>query len=279
MPSAGGPKARNWGRWLSGHGNVRHAGYFQRIGVQSPPSSKALPAKPLCRRMPEIKMNSPDEYEEPPRPGAPWEDHVDYWRSVYGTEASFVYVIRAGYRGPIKVGLAKNPESRLREHQTSNHEELTLLHVLPGGRSQEAELHRRLKHARLRGEWFAGPEVSGFLKWVSKHAEDLVSRHELFNEVPSLDLTPKPRNGRGIPSGAFLGHGLQSRWRLGDSQERQVKVSFVDPESIKPPEQPKSDPRPIVKSTDKSGDKPWCGQVPDWLTDRDRPTRAELLRH
>ena len=161
-----------------------------------------------------------------------WHFHIEYWQQVFGDEAVFVYVIRAGDIGPIKVGVAKNPEGRLREHQTSNHERLTLLHVLPGGRNLEAELHRNLKDARLHGEWFAGPEIDGFIKTVERRAEYLLTRHERYGEMPSLDLNPKPSRGHGIPSGAFIGPGLQSRWRLGDGKPHPVTIRYVDPKTL-----------------------------------------------
>ena len=78
--------------------------------------------------------------------------HLNYWRDAYGGEASFVYVIQAGPAGPIKVGVSTNPERRLRQHQTSNHEELKLLYVFPGDAYEEAGLHSRLQGAHVRGE-------------------------------------------------------------------------------------------------------------------------------
>lgn len=190
-----------------------------------------------------------------------WIRHVDYWQGVYGEDACFVYVIQAE-SGPIKVGVAKDPEARLRAHQTSNFEELTLLHVLPGSHRQEADLHRRLKGARVRGEWFAGPAVPAFIEWVERHGEHLIRQHELFGDTPSLDLTPRPRTGQGIPSGAFIGPGLQSRWRTGDGKQREVTVRFVDPDTLTRTTSP---PKRGNSSWVTASIEPWNGRTPDWL--------------
>lgn len=67
----------------------------------------------------------------------------------------FVYFIQSGSNGPIKIGAAASPLSRLRELQTGNPAQLTMLGVEPGGSSRERELHQRFSAHRLGGEWFA----------------------------------------------------------------------------------------------------------------------------
>lgn len=66
-----------------------------------------------------------------------------------------VYFIGVGKDGPIKVGIAANPKSRLASLQTAHHEKLTLLAVTIGGRQQEAAYHAQFAGYRLSGEWFA----------------------------------------------------------------------------------------------------------------------------
>lgn len=68
--------------------------------------------------------------------------------------ACVVYLVRAGDAGPIKIGYATNFARRLKELQFFNHEPLTALAVIPGGRSQEHMLHERFAHLRIHGEWF-----------------------------------------------------------------------------------------------------------------------------
>lgn len=192
--------------------------------------------------------------------------HLNYWRDAYGGEASFVYVIQAGPAGPIKVGVSTNPERRLRQHQTSNHEELKLLYVFPGDAYEEAGLHSRLQGAHVRGEWFHGNAIPGFCLWLSRHLERERLRFERTGEDPTIDMTPPAKGGKGLPSGAFLGTGLQSRWRTGDGREHPVTVAHVDPETMdvkrNPAPQPRSRPHPDALS-----DKPWRGKLPDWLKD------------
>ncbi len=68
----------------------------------------------------------------------------------------FVYIISCG--DAYKIGVAKNPEHRLRQLQTGNSEEL-LLEYTEGKINPyavEKELHRSLQKYRTKGEWFKG---------------------------------------------------------------------------------------------------------------------------
>lgn len=65
-----------------------------------------------------------------------------------------VYFIQAGEDGPIKVGSAAKPHSRLKELQTSSPYKLRLLGSVPGGYVEERRLHRLFGYFRLHGEWF-----------------------------------------------------------------------------------------------------------------------------
>lgn len=66
----------------------------------------------------------------------------------------WVYFVQAGDAGPIKIGVATNPRSRLSSLQTSTAVPLHPLGVVIGGVAEEAVLHRRFGEFRLRGEWF-----------------------------------------------------------------------------------------------------------------------------
>ena len=76
-----------------------------------------------------------------------------------GTDGPFyVYLIQKGY-GSIKIGVAKNPESRLKVLQTGNHGELFLIAKFPctcrtEAYALESDLHKRFARFRLNGEWF-----------------------------------------------------------------------------------------------------------------------------
>ena len=73
-------------------------------------------------------------------------------------ETYYVYFIQKGY-GSVKIGVAKNPEARLKILQTGNHGELHLIAKLPFKSRPEAytmekELHKRFEKFKLTGEWF-----------------------------------------------------------------------------------------------------------------------------
>lgn len=73
-------------------------------------------------------------------------------RDVY----SYVYFVQDGTDGPIKIGLADNPEQRLSSLQVGNPRPLTLLATFQTWepRKDEAQIHARFAEHRIRGEWF-----------------------------------------------------------------------------------------------------------------------------
>lgn len=90
----------------------------------------------------------------------------------------YVYVIKCnnGNRNyPIKVGVAKSPESRLSELQTGNPFPLTLISKVEmpsrmAAYNLESFIHHRIDKYRMSGEWFFSLEVNinGILKAYSK---------------------------------------------------------------------------------------------------------------
>lgn len=66
----------------------------------------------------------------------------------------YVYFI-AAIGGPIKIGLAKVPQERLKDLQTSHPKELRLLAWVIADEGKEKEYHLRFADHRLSGEWFA----------------------------------------------------------------------------------------------------------------------------
>lgn len=68
--------------------------------------------------------------------------------------ATYVYFIQAGERGPIKIGVASNPYTRLDSLQTGNPYLLRLIAAFAGGYPDEARLHREFERERLESEWF-----------------------------------------------------------------------------------------------------------------------------
>lgn len=126
----------------------------------------------VSRRMPESPI---------PRPGAL---QLAYWQAQNPAPGCFVYVIRPKGDTPIKVGKAEDVVKRMGELQTGNPRELTLLHVLVGYGELEAQLHRRLRPSRVRGEWFEGDSVPGFLRFVEALAENMVRFHQNTGDLP-----------------------------------------------------------------------------------------------
>lgn len=92
---------------------------------------------------------------------------------------SYIYAIRMGWDGPIKIGRSYSSDFRLRDLQVGNPYELQLLGtVLETDTLNEQTEHQRLHTHRMRGEWF--DITTEHLPWVT-HA------------VQVMDLTPKQR--------------------------------------------------------------------------------------
>ncbi len=79
----------------------------------------------------------------------PWLDRKQDW----------VYFIQAGIGGPIKIGVARNPSSRLAELRTGSHLPLRLVAAVPGAYDLEAELHADFAAHRTHVEWFQADET------------------------------------------------------------------------------------------------------------------------
>lgn len=65
---------------------------------------------------------------------------------------SCVYIIEIGRF--VKIGYTTALTQRLKSFQTGTAETITVLATIPGGRSEEARLHRALAENRVRGEFF-----------------------------------------------------------------------------------------------------------------------------
>ena len=121
-----------------------------------------------------------------------------------------IYFIQFGTDGPIKIGTAVDPIVRLRTLQTGTPEPLTLLAVVPGGRTREAEVHRALAHHRRSGEWFEpDDEVFEFVRtlqspeYVVDGAKAYAVLRRLDEHTPTLAC---PFCGRNHSHGLGDGH-------------------------------------------------------------------------
>lgn len=88
----------------------------------------------------------------------------------------YVYFMRAGEDGPIKIGMTSKLEKRLAEMQTGNHLELNYIACIPCDNRKEAhklesDFHRFFRRQSIRGEWFSGD--IDFNKIKNFHRKDL----------------------------------------------------------------------------------------------------------
>ena len=81
-----------------------------------------------------------------------------------------LYVIQSDVTGAIKIGISKNPKSRLRQLQTGSPYELKLLTIVNGRGDLEKPLHESLKPYKqaCKGEWFDFDCTGSFPDWLSE---------------------------------------------------------------------------------------------------------------
>ncbi len=108
---------------------------------------------------------------------------------------SDVYFIQAGDdRGDLKIGYAKDPKSRLRDHQVSCPLELRLLYAFPAGdlhAALEKALHYLFDDHCVRGEWFRwSPELQAAIDAL-RSFESKTTTFELRTEVGAICLVDK----------------------------------------------------------------------------------------
>jgi DNA-binding XRE family transcriptional regulator len=65
-----------------------------------------------------------------------------------------VYFIRAGRKGPVKIGVADSIAVRLAQLQTAHWRELSVIREIEGGAREEQWLHSHFRSRHIRGEWF-----------------------------------------------------------------------------------------------------------------------------
>jgi len=68
---------------------------------------------------------------------------------------TYIYFIRAGSSGPIKIGQSEDPRERLMQLQTAHYETLTLIGFIKHDDNAEHRVHEIAIESRIRGEWFA----------------------------------------------------------------------------------------------------------------------------
>ncbi len=114
-----------------------------------------------------------------------------------GDPKGYVYFIREGQDGPIKIGTTQgSPHTRQRAMQTGNSSDLVLLAAIPGDVALEKRLHERFAAVRMRGEWFeATAELLAFVEgllFTHPLPKDLHDDAPIFGDM-SEDVLEKVR--------------------------------------------------------------------------------------
>lgn len=81
----------------------------------------------------------------------------------------WVYFAQGDDGGPIKIGVTTNdPRQRIDNLQTGYpFGRLRLVGLIRGSDRTEGEIHRRFRHLRMRGEWFApAPDLCSFVQLI-----------------------------------------------------------------------------------------------------------------
>lgn len=109
----------------------------------------------------------------------------------------YVYFIRAGNNGPIKIGMADNVENRLEALQTGNHLKLQIVTKIKFKSRAEAfekerQFHKMFYHKQIRGEWFDGNIRINSISEMSEADKSSLEEKFLSQENDRLLLTSCP---------------------------------------------------------------------------------------
>lgn len=107
---------------------------------------------------------------------------------------TYLYFVQTELTGAVKIGVADDPRSRLRELQCGNHETLRIAAAWKTHAGLERFVHKHLRAMRIRGEWFrpnymladvldALTFIYGAPEYGSLHPEDAKAA-ETFREDP-----------------------------------------------------------------------------------------------
>lgn len=127
-------------------GRVMVRGHEHRFSLQT-----ADPAEAIVRRNDEKRRLVDSAYFG--KAGLTDKHAKTAWRrGVRARVAGFIYFVEAGDH--IKIGYAKDWQSRIASLQTGHHQTLRVIGAVAGNISDEQALHRRFRYLRSRGEWF-----------------------------------------------------------------------------------------------------------------------------
>lgn len=83
----------------------------------------------------------------------------------------------------VKIGVAANPESRLKDIQTGNPFPLKIVATISGHFATEKELHTIFERFRVEGEWF---QYKGFLQNCIEGINDPRCKHKEIKTITQL---------------------------------------------------------------------------------------------
>lgn len=98
-------------------------------------------------------------------------------------EGRYVYFIAGGEF--VKIGVAKDPHTRLKDIATTSPYPLTLLGFYPGTELDERVLHTRFRKGRAHREWFrkATPGLTAEIDRASRHMLSLLFQQSQRDEI------------------------------------------------------------------------------------------------
>lgn len=119
----------------------------------------------------------------------------------------YVYLIQSGIRksDPVKVGMSKHPEKRIKQLQTGNPKDLRILLIIKCESSSKAflvekSLHSILASTNIKNEWYSVSK-SRILKALNLLANDpscdqVINRHGLFVGMTEQERSKKKADSR-----------------------------------------------------------------------------------
>ena len=119
--------------------------------------------------------------------------------------------------------------------QTGNPEPMMLLGELPGGRADEADLHRRFRSFRVRGEWFRySDELRAFIDEAIATAPDVAAPYGLFDADSAFlgvfyDDAPALTKAYVQAHRAVSWSSVGQWWRFGEGWEEGTNPYGADP--------------------------------------------------
>ena len=143
--------------------------------------------------------------------------------------SQYVYFLQQGETGPIKIGFTTKLKHRFAVIRSSNIY-VSVLGVMPGGRKEERQIHKRFKEHRIEGEWFYPVDE------IVQLAKSLPLPHDLLDDLltklpwrsippePKLVSPPKPLPKLKTPEQEQRSESLK-RWHRLAKQQRLEKIN------------------------------------------------------